>query len=107
MVLGLPRLDQHEEMAEEGSTGGHPHEHLAEVDEDGRLEDGVGCKVLKLEPELLQQQQEERRDRQCQPAGDVGDEQNKLPSGEIAEGSHAGVNLSDEPWRTPPEQAAH
>jgi hypothetical protein len=68
MVPSLPRLDQHEEMAEEGSAGGHPYEHLAEVDEDGRLEDGVGCKVLKLEPELLQQQQEERRDRQSQPA---------------------------------------
>jgi hypothetical protein len=74
MVPSLPRLDQHEEMVEEGSGGGHPHEHLAEGDEDGRLEDGVGRKVLKLEPELLQQQQEERRDRQRQPAGDVGDE---------------------------------
>jgi hypothetical protein len=42
----------------------HPYEHLAEVDEYGHLEDGVGCKVLKLEPELLQQQQEERRDQQ-------------------------------------------
>jgi hypothetical protein len=60
-------------MAEEGSARGHPYEHLAEVDEDGRLEDGVGRKVLKLEPELLQQQQEERRDRQHQPTVDVGD----------------------------------
>jgi hypothetical protein len=60
MVPSLPRLDQHEEVAEEGSIGGHPYEHLVEVDEDGRLEDGVGRKVLKLEPELLQQQQEER-----------------------------------------------
>src|SRR5688572_12992465 len=49
MVPSLPRLDQHEEVAEEGSTGGHPYEHLAEVDEDGRLEDRVGRKVLKLE----------------------------------------------------------
>jgi hypothetical protein len=30
MVLGLPRLDQHEEVVKEGSTGGHPYEHLAE-----------------------------------------------------------------------------
>jgi hypothetical protein len=72
MVSILPRLDQHEEMAEEGSAGSHPYEHLVEVDKDGRLEDGVGSKVLKLELELLQQQQEERRDRQSQPAGDVG-----------------------------------
>jgi hypothetical protein len=73
MVPCLTRLDQYEEIKEEGSTEGHPYEHLAEVDEDGRLEDGVGRKVLKLEPELLQQQQEERRDQQRQPAGDVGD----------------------------------
>jgi hypothetical protein len=55
VVLSLPRLHQHEEMAEEGGAGDHPHEHLAEVDEDGRLEDGVGREVLKLEPELLHQ----------------------------------------------------
>jgi hypothetical protein len=41
MVPSLPRLDQHEEMAEEVSTGGHPHEHLAEVGKDVRLEDAV------------------------------------------------------------------
>jgi hypothetical protein len=63
MVLGLPRFHQHEEMVEERGAGRHPHEHLAEVGEDGRLEDGVGREVLKLEAELLQQQQEERRDR--------------------------------------------
>jgi hypothetical protein len=63
VVLSLPKLHQHEEMAKEGGVGGHPYEHLAEVDKDGHLEDGVGCKVLKLEPKLLQQQQEERRDR--------------------------------------------
>ena len=34
----------------------HPHEHLAQVGDDGRLEDGVGREVLKLEAELLQQQ---------------------------------------------------
>jgi hypothetical protein len=56
--LCLPRLHQHEEMAEEGGAGGHPHEHLAEVDKDGCLEDGVGREVLKLELKLLQQQQE-------------------------------------------------
>ena len=84
MVLSLPRLHQHEEMAEEGGAGDHPHKHLAEVDEDGRLEDGVVHEVLKLEPELLQQQQEERRGRQRQPAGEVGDEEHELPDGEIA-----------------------
>jgi hypothetical protein len=32
----------------------HPHEHLTEVGKDGRLEDGVGHEVLKLEAKLLQ-----------------------------------------------------
>jgi hypothetical protein len=30
--------------AEEGGAGRHPHEHLAQVGEDGRLEDGVGVR---------------------------------------------------------------
>ena len=85
----------------------HPHEHLAQVGEDGRLEDGVGREVLKLEAELLQQQQEERRDRQRQPAGEVGDEEHELPGGEIAEGSGAGADPSGERRRAPPEQVAH
>jgi hypothetical protein len=53
VVPSLPRLDQHEEVAKERSVGSHPYEHLTEVDEDGRLEDGVGHEVLKLKPELL------------------------------------------------------
>jgi hypothetical protein len=56
VVPSLPGLDQHEEVLEEGSARGHTYEHLAEVDEDGCLEDGVGREVLKLKPELLQQQ---------------------------------------------------
>jgi hypothetical protein len=107
VVLVLPRLHQHEEVAEEGGAGGHPHEHLAVVDKDGRLEDGVGREALKLEAELLQQQQEERRDQQRQPAGEVGDEHHELPGGEIAEGSGAGVDPSGERWRAPSEQVAH
>ena len=55
MVLGLPRLHQHEKVAEERGAWCHPHEHLAQVSEDGRLEDGVGCEVLQLETEFLQQ----------------------------------------------------
>jgi hypothetical protein len=94
-------------MAEEGGAEGHPHEHLAEVDEDGHLEDGVGHEVLKLEPELLQQQQEKRRDRQRQPTGEVGYEQHELPGGEIAEGSGAGADPSSERRHAPSEQVAH
>jgi hypothetical protein len=87
VVPGLPRLNQHEEVAEEGSTGGHTYEHVAEVDEDGCLEDEVGREVLKRKPELLQQQQKEGRNWQRQPARDVGGEQHELPGGEIAEGA--------------------
>jgi hypothetical protein len=107
VVPSLPELDQHEEVVEERSARSHTYKHLSEVDEDGRLEDGVGREVLKLKPELLQQQQEEGRDRQRQPTGDVGGEQHELPGGEIIEGGGAGANSSGEPWRAPPKQATH
>jgi hypothetical protein len=106
VVPSLPRLDQHEEVAEERSAGSHPYEHLAEVDEDGRLEDGVGREVLELKTELLQHQHEKGRDRQRQPVGDVGDEQHELPDGEIDEGRSAGADSSGKPRRAPAEQAA-
>jgi hypothetical protein len=106
VVPSLPELDQHKEVAEEGTTGGHTYEDLAEVDEDGCLEDGVGREVLKLKPELLQQQQKEGRDRQRQPAGDVGGEQHELLSGEIAEGGSADTDSSGEPRSAPTKQAA-
>jgi hypothetical protein len=77
------------------------------VDEDGRLKDGVGREVLKLEPELLQQQQEERRDRQRQPVGEVGDEQHELLGDEIAEGSGADADPFGKHRRAPSEQVAH
>jgi hypothetical protein len=38
---------------------------------------------LRLEAEPLQQQHEERRNRQRQPAGEVGDEEHKLSGGEV------------------------
>jgi hypothetical protein len=66
----------------------------------------VGREVLKLEAELLQQQQEERRDLQRQPAGEVGDEEHKLPGGEITEGSGADADPSGERRRAPSEQVA-
>jgi hypothetical protein len=107
VVPSLPGLDQHEEVAEEGSTGGHTYEHLIEVDEDGCLEDGVGREVLKLKPELLQQQQKEGQNWQRQLARDVGGEQHELPGGKIAEGGSAGTDSSGEPWSAPPKQATH
>jgi predicted extracellular nuclease len=85
----------------------HPHGHLAEVGEDGRLEDEVGREVLRLEAELLQQQHKERRDRQHQPTGEVGDEEHKLPADEIVEGRGADMDPSGECRRTPSKQVAH
>jgi hypothetical protein len=107
VVLALPRPHQHEKLAEEGSAGCHPHEHLTEVDKDGHLEDGLGREVLELESELLQQQQEEQRNRQHQPAEEIGDEEHKLPGSEIAEGSSAGPDPPGERRRAPSEQATH
>jgi hypothetical protein len=63
--------------------------------------------VLELEPELLQQQQEERRDRQRQPAGDVGDKQNELPRGEVTEGNGASADPPGERRCAPSEQVVH
>jgi hypothetical protein len=84
-----------------------PHEHLAEIGEDDRLRDEAGREVLRLEAELLQQQHEERRDRQRQPAGEVGDEEHELPDGEIVGGRGADTDPSGERRHTPSEQVAH
>jgi hypothetical protein len=75
--------------------------------EDGRLKDGVGCEVLELETEILQQQHEEGRDRQRQLARKIGDKEHKLPGGEITEGSSAGPDPPGVRRRTPSEQVAH
>jgi hypothetical protein len=107
VVFALPIPHQHKKLAKKGSASCHSHEHLTEMDQNGHLEDGVGREVLELESELLQQQQEERRNRQRQPAEEIGDEEHKLPSGKITEGSSAGSDPPGERRRAPPEQAAH
>jgi hypothetical protein len=95
-------------LAQPGPGLGHPgvnmrRRRLEEVGKDGRLKDGVQREVLMLEAELLQQQQEERPDRQHQPAGEVGDEEHDLPGGETAEERSASADPSDECWRAPSE----
>jgi hypothetical protein len=107
VILALPRSHQHEKLAEKGGASRHSHKHLTKVDKDGHLENGVGCEVLELKPELLQQQQEERRNRQRQPAEEIGNEEHKLPSGEIAEGSGADPDPPGKRRRTPSKQVAH
>jgi hypothetical protein len=73
--------------------------------QNSHLENGVGCEVLELKPELLQQQQEERRNRQRQPAEEIGNEEHKLPIGEI--GSGAGPDPPSKRRRAPSKQATH
>ena len=85
----------------------HPHRHIVEVGDDGCLKDEAGREVVRLEAELLQQQHEERRDRQRQAAGEVGDEEHDLPGGEIAVRSGANMDPSGERRHTPSEQVAH
>jgi hypothetical protein len=84
-----------------------PHGHLAEVGEDGRLRDEAGCEVLRLEVEQLHHTDEERRDRQRQPTGEVGDEEHELHGGEIVVRRDADTDPSGERRRTPSEQVAH
>jgi hypothetical protein len=84
-----------------------PHRNLAEVGDDGCRKDEAGREVLRLEAELLQQQHEERRDRQRQPAGEVEDEEHELSGGEIAVRRGADTDPSGERWHTPSEQVAH
>jgi hypothetical protein len=50
---------QHEEAPEQSHRWQYPHVHLAEVDEDDHQGDGVGRKMLQLEPVVLQQRKEE------------------------------------------------
>jgi hypothetical protein len=67
----------------------------------------MGSEVLKLELELLQQQQEEGRDWQRQPAGEAGDEEHELPDGEVTEEGGTDADPSGERQRAPTKQVAH
>ncbi|KAJ1261597.1 hypothetical protein BS78_09G042300 [Paspalum vaginatum] len=61
---------------------------------DSRMEDGVGGEVLKLQPECLQHQHEERRDWDPQPTVEVGDEEDELPQLQVAVGGEPVRTLS-------------
>jgi hypothetical protein len=103
--LSISRRSLHNTLSSERSRRKrHPHEHLTKVGEDGHLKNGVGRKVLMLEAELLQQQQEERPDRQHQPAGEVEDEEHELLCGETAEERSAGADPSGERRRAHPSR---
>jgi hypothetical protein len=49
----LARSLYYKEASEQPHQWPHPHKHLTEMDEDGRQRDGVGRKVLQLEPVIL------------------------------------------------------
>jgi hypothetical protein len=93
LALAPPGPDQGIEMPEDGGAGAHPHKHLHEMGEDRHEKDGVGGEMMKLEAELLQEQEEEGGDRRNQPAHDVRVEENKFPHGKVAEGNFTGPNL--------------
>src|SRR6185312_14505151 len=63
--------------------------------------------MLELEAEILQQQQEERRNRQPHAGGNVRNIQLKFPGTQIAEGNRACSNSPGSLLWTPPKQAAH
>jgi hypothetical protein len=86
LALALPGPDQGIKMPKDGGAGAHPHKHLHKVGEDRHEENGVGGEMLKLEAELLQEQEEEEGDRRNQPTHNVRVEENKLPRGKVAEG---------------------
>jgi hypothetical protein len=58
--------------------------------------------MMKLEAELLQEQEEEGGDRRNQPAHNVRVEEDELPRGKLAEGDLAGLDLPDIRRRGPP-----
>jgi hypothetical protein len=103
----LPGPNQGVEMFEDGGAGAHPHEHLHEVGEDRREENGVGGEMMKLEAKLLQEQKEEGGDRRNQPAHNVRIEKDELPRGKVAEGNLAGPDLPGVRRRGPPQKAPH
>jgi len=63
--------------------------------------------MLELEAKILQQQQEERRNRQPYAGGNVRNKPLKFPGAQIAEGNRACSNPLGSLLRTPPKQAAH
>jgi hypothetical protein len=63
--------------------------------------------VMKLEAELLQEQEEEGGDRRHQPAHGVRVEEDELPRGKVAKGDFASPNLPGVLRRGPSQKAVH
>jgi hypothetical protein len=106
-ALNPPSSDQGVEVLEDGGAGAHPHEHLHEIGEDHHEEDGVGSEMMKLEAELLQEQEEEGGERRNQPAHNVRVEEDELPRCKVAEGNFASPNLPGLRQRGPSQKAPY
>jgi hypothetical protein len=63
--------------------------------------------MMKLDAELLQEQEEEGGDRRNQPAHGVRVEEDELPHGKVAEGDFAGPDLLGVFRRGPSHKATH
>ena len=63
----------------------------------------MGCEMLQLEAEILQQQEEERRNRQPHAGGNVRNKQHKFSDAQIAEGNRACSNSLGSLLWTPPK----
>jgi hypothetical protein len=63
--------------------------------------------MMKLETELLQEQEEEGGDRRNQPVHNVRIEEDEFPCGKVAERDLAGPDFPDVRRRGPPQKAPH
>jgi hypothetical protein len=75
---------QHEEASEQPHRWLYPHIHLTKVDEDGHQSNGVGRKMLQLEPILLQQR-EEGGQRRHQPRQGIRREEDEVPGPHVGQ----------------------
>jgi hypothetical protein len=94
---------RHEEALEQPHQWPYPHIHLAEVDEDGHQSDGVGRKMLQLEPVVLQQR-EEGGQRRHQPHQGVRREEDEVPRPHVGQRRGPALHLARETGRLPPHQ---
>jgi hypothetical protein len=94
----------YEEAPKQSHRWPHPHEHLVEVDEDGHQCDGVGRKVLQLEPVILQQREEEGGQRRHQPSQGIRCKENEVFWPHVGQRRDPMLQPGLETRRLPPHQ---
>jgi hypothetical protein len=95
---------QYEEASEQPHRRLHPHEHLTEVDEDGHHRNRVGREVRQLEPVILQQREEEGRQRRHQPSQGVCRKEDEVLWPHVGQRRGPMLQLRCETGRLPPHQ---